>query len=342
MTYGLVMIVKDEAAGIAATLTAARPYLDAWTIIDTGSTDGTPDLIRASLYGVPGTLYARPWVNFGVNRSEAFALARGTADWLLALDADMAVTIDPTFRPDPSLDAYLIEMGNADFSWRLPLLLRGDLPWRSVGPVHEYTALPDRDYVRKPTDAVRIAMPGGDRSSPAKSRWHAELLEGADQDDPRTVFYLAQTYRELGDSRALPTYRRRAAMDGWPEETFVAAYEAAMLEPWPARAVSLMDVWERRPHRLEPLHALARDLNAHGLHHAAYGLLAGIKPTDPPTELFVRPSVWAWGIRFEQSIAAWWTGHVAQSRRLSGDLLADPRTPVYIRDAVERNLALTP
>src|SRR5207244_2562906 len=122
------------------------------------------------------TVVERPWVNFGHNRSEAFALARGTADWLLALDCDMTVEIDPDFVPDPAVDCYLIEMGDEGFSWRLPLLLRGDLPWRSIGAVHEYTALPDRAYHGVPTDKVRIRHPGA-VADEAKLRWHAELLE---------------------------------------------------------------------------------------------------------------------------------------------------------------------
>ena len=40
-TLGLVMIVKDEAATIQTTLASMRDHIDDWTIVDTGSTDGT-------------------------------------------------------------------------------------------------------------------------------------------------------------------------------------------------------------------------------------------------------------------------------------------------------------
>ena len=40
-TLGLVMIVKDEAATIQTTLASMRDHIDEWTIVDTGSTDGT-------------------------------------------------------------------------------------------------------------------------------------------------------------------------------------------------------------------------------------------------------------------------------------------------------------
>ena len=35
------MIVKDEAATIQTTLASMRDHIDEWTIVDTGSTDGT-------------------------------------------------------------------------------------------------------------------------------------------------------------------------------------------------------------------------------------------------------------------------------------------------------------
>jgi hypothetical protein len=38
---GLVMIVKNEAHGIRETLESFKPFIDRWTILDTGSTDGT-------------------------------------------------------------------------------------------------------------------------------------------------------------------------------------------------------------------------------------------------------------------------------------------------------------
>ena len=51
---GLVMIVKDEAQSINVTLASARPHVDYWTMIDTGSTDGTQAMVKEAMLGVPG------------------------------------------------------------------------------------------------------------------------------------------------------------------------------------------------------------------------------------------------------------------------------------------------
>jgi glycosyltransferase involved in cell wall biosynthesis len=83
------MIVKNEAHVIARCLASARPLVDAWCIVDTGSSDGTQDKVRELMAGVPGTLHERPWKNFGHNRSEALELARTEGcDYLLFIDAD--------------------------------------------------------------------------------------------------------------------------------------------------------------------------------------------------------------------------------------------------------------
>ncbi|MFI5334997.1 MAG: hypothetical protein ACHQT8_07570, partial [Chlamydiales bacterium] len=73
------MIVKDESAVIEKCLSTVKPLIDYWVIVDTGSKDGTQDLIRNFLKDIPGELHERPWVNFEYNRNEALDLARNKA-----------------------------------------------------------------------------------------------------------------------------------------------------------------------------------------------------------------------------------------------------------------------
>src|SRR6266446_2172189 len=87
-TICLCMIVKDEAAVICRCLESVKPIINHWVICDTGSTDRTPDIIRETLSGIPGTLHQVPWVDFGYNRTQALKLAKGKADYHLLLDAD--------------------------------------------------------------------------------------------------------------------------------------------------------------------------------------------------------------------------------------------------------------
>ena len=85
---GLCMIVKDEAHVIARCLGSVRPFVNHWVVVDTGSTDGTGELVRELLAGIPGMVVEQPWVDFGTNRSQALAAARTHAAYTMMIDAD--------------------------------------------------------------------------------------------------------------------------------------------------------------------------------------------------------------------------------------------------------------
>ena len=84
----LCMIVRDEASVIERCLRSAKPFIHSWAISDTGSTDGTQDIIRRVLGDLPGELIERPWVDFAHNRNEALELAKKHGDFALIIDAD--------------------------------------------------------------------------------------------------------------------------------------------------------------------------------------------------------------------------------------------------------------
>jgi hypothetical protein len=342
---GLVAIVKDEAPTIGRFLDALRSYVHSYTILDTGSEDGTQQAIRDCLGSVPVEWRMRqePFVSFGSARTRLLEWARGGEDWLLMLDADMTVEWTPGWEPDPSVEAYAISVRcrqSPEFEWRMPLLLRGDLPWKSVGSVHEYTTLPDRLPAMVPTDAVRVTVE--DRSSPEKTKRYAALLEAevaADPDNSRAVFYLAQTYREMGDLRAAAMYGRRIEMGGWDQETYYAMYRRALLLAWPLSLEALLAAWEFRPARLEALHAAISELNRRSQHRTAYALASAVEGHRTSGDsLFVHSDVWAWGMDFERSIAAWWVGERDESRAI-GRALLERSLPDNVRDAVVRNLS---
>jgi glycosyltransferase involved in cell wall biosynthesis len=114
------MIVKNEAHVVQETLDAVAPYISSWVIVDTGSADGTQDLIRNHMaaLGIPGELQERPWLNFGHNRTEALKLAQGHGDYIWVMDADDMVVGEADFT---QLDADIYFMRFAEASivyWR--------------------------------------------------------------------------------------------------------------------------------------------------------------------------------------------------------------------------------
>ena len=79
----LAMIVKDEALTIQRVLECARLVCDELIVVDTGSTDETPELARA----MGARVVQFEWVDdFAAARNHAFEHCGG--DWIVWLDAD--------------------------------------------------------------------------------------------------------------------------------------------------------------------------------------------------------------------------------------------------------------
>ncbi|MFZ3471539.1 glycosyltransferase [Streptomyces sp. 4.24] len=349
-TICLCMIVKNEAAVIERCLDSVRDLIDTWVISDTGSTDGTQDLVREALRGIPGELHEEPWTNFGHNRSLNIGHARGKADYLLLLDADLVLR--RTGRLPPlTADSYMLRHEGTT-EYRIKRLVRAGLPWRYEGVTHEYLTCdrPDeneqRPGIQENLDALVIEdyADGGSRHDKFERDARllgAELLR--DPSNPRTVFYLAQTMRDMGDTaEAIRLYERRAAMGGWNEEVYFALLQAGVLNgesgDHPAALDALSRAWESRPARLEACYELASRLRLLGRHHTAHAITSAVLDRPMPEDLlFVQPWVYRWGLLFEYSITAYWVGDMAASLRACDRLLAMPDLPESYRRQTEAN-----
>jgi tetratricopeptide (TPR) repeat protein len=88
MGISLCMIVKNEATHLPHCLESVRALVDEMVVVDTGSTDGTPE--RAQALGA--AVHVHPWEgDFAAARNASLAHAR--EDWILVLDADEAVDV---------------------------------------------------------------------------------------------------------------------------------------------------------------------------------------------------------------------------------------------------------
>ncbi len=196
-TVCLNMIVKNEAPVIRRCLASGRPLID-WlrTIVDTGSTDGTQDIIRDFLRDLPGELHERPWQDFAHNRSDALALARGHGDYVFVIDADEVLEIPASFAlPTLTADSYDMRIGYNGQSYSRKQLVRNALPWRYEGVMHEYItcdAARTEEFLAGPQTVPH--RDGARARDPGTYLRDAQLLEEAlraDPENPRQVFYLA-------------------------------------------------------------------------------------------------------------------------------------------------------
>jgi glycosyltransferase involved in cell wall biosynthesis len=274
-TICLAMIVRDEAHVIRRCLASVRPLLDHWVVIDTGSVDGTQDAVREALSEVPGELIERPWVDFGHNRNEAVAHASRRADYVLVIDADEVLEVDPSFTASAlSADAYRVQSRYGSRLYARIQLLRSALPWRYVGVVHEYPCCEDAGPAPLISGlTTRVFRDGARARDPQTYRRDALLLEAAlleEPDNARNVFYLAQSYRDAGDLElAARHYRARAVLGGWQEEVWYSLYQVASLrelmgQPWGTVLDDYLAAYEFDPGRAEPLYCV-------GAHYAHAG-----------------------------------------------------------------------
>jgi glycosyltransferase involved in cell wall biosynthesis len=351
MTVCRNMIVRNEAPVIGRCLASVRPWIDAWAVVDTGSTDGTQDRVREALAGLPGELWERPWRDFGHNRSEAIQLAGTRADYLLFLDADEEWVAPPGFRwPRLEADGYSILHRYSGMEYHRAALAATRLPWRFEGVLHEYLDGPAPHRIETLDGPWIQVHPDGARSTdPRKFEKDAAVLEAAlvrEPDHPRHTFYLAQSYRDAGrPERSLAVYERRAALGGWAEEVWYSLYQVALLRevlghPRDQVLGAYLRAYQFRPQRPESLGQLARWCRLAGDHHLAYLFARQALELPPTTDvLFVDPSFTRWRNRDEYALACYWTGRFQEAADQCQRLLDGDALPPEERERMAANLA---
>lgn len=360
-TIGLSMIVRDEAHVVLRCLESARSLIDGAVIVDTGSRDGTPDLLRAyfAQHGIPASVIAEPWRDFAHNRSSALAALRRVPglDYALVLDADDSLILDAgfdaaAFKAALSADVYDVEIRHGGTVYRRPQIFSNRLAFRYRSVLHEYLDIPASARTRAFAAGLGILYGGdGARSrDPATYARDARLLEAAlkAETDPalraRYTFYLAQSYRDCGQAgAALENYLRRADLGHWEQEVFESLLNAGcILAQQGAPIESVLPVLERAtaavPERAEGLHAAARICRERGAH--ALGLAAaerGLGLPRPEAGLFLRPWVYETGLLDEYAVNAYWTGRDIDCLVACAILLARPDLDADMRGRVSAN-----
>lgn len=353
-TVCLCMIVKNEKHVLPRCLASVRMLIDTWLIVDTGSTDGTQDIIRDSLRDLPGELVERPWKNFGHNRTESLALARGRADYILIMDADEFLVVPAGFQwPELTGDAYDFLLDMNGITYCRNQLVRSQLPWRYEGVLHEYITC-DQPHTQSRMGGVKvqIVVEGARSSDPLKYRRDALLLEEAllrEPENARYMFYLAQSYRDAQEPElAMDRYRRRTAMGGFPEEVWYAQFEIAKLkqvkgDPWPEVLSAYLEAYAIRPQRAEPLYRIGlayQQKQEFILARLFFG--KAMELTYPAQDLlFVETDMYRFFLPLEYAVACYWLGLHPEAIQVNDRLLADPSLKQEWRELLLRNRAFS-
>ena len=360
-TIGLSMIVKNELAVILQCLESVKPLVDYMLIEDTGSTDGTQDLIRQYLKreGIPGEVREEPWRDFAFNRTLGLKMLREREDidYALVIDADEIVEYDKgfdvrAFKASLTEELYHVKIRLPPIEYYRPQLLKNRVAFEYRGVLHEFVEGPPGGFsVGTASGFHMLSGRGGARSQdPNKYQRDASVLECAlrTERDPflisRYTFYLAQSYKDLvNKDKALRHYLERSKLGFWDQEVYISLYEAASLTEqlkYPPHEVigSYLTAYEQCAWRAEALHGAVRYCRLNNLHKQGY--LIGkhaITIPRPDTGLFLQTWIYDYGVLDEFSVVAYWAGHYDECLEISLRLLAEGKLPQDQRPRIEMN-----
>lgn len=342
------MIVKDEAHVICRCLQTVKPIIDHWVIVDTGSTDGTQNVIRAAMADIPGKLVERPWVDFAHNRSEALRLARPHGHYSLIIDADDELVIPAGFTmPELDAPAYNFTILDSFTRYDRTQLVNNALPWRYRGVLHEFLDCEGSPWRGSLPLAMRRGEDGARHRDEGTYKRDAVILENALKTETdsflisRYTFYLAQSYRDAGDIlKALEYYRKRAELGFWQEEVCISLLSVAyIMEALGEPAAEVLAVYDRAialiPGRAEARHGASRLCRrirkyVEGFYYAE----AGLPPSIPSGTLFSQPWIYNYGIQDEYAVNAYNTSQYRACLSSCLNILGKPDVPAEVRERI--------
>ena len=366
---GLCMIVKNESKVILRCLESVRPIVDYVLVEDTGSTDGTQNLVREWLEraGLPGEVYDEPWRDFAYNRSHALATLReqNNIDYAFILDADDELVLDPgfdiiAFKRSLSHDLYDVELwtGASLRRYRRAQICSNRREFLYRGVLHEFIDTAERALSWGPGKVkfgnargfhISSTRQGARNEDPDKYRKDAQLLEKALSEEKdkflrsRYTFYLARSYRDAGEKeKAIAYFLKRAELGFWADEIYISLFSAGQLQQEIGKLdealASFQRAYQTAPRRAEALHAASRLCReskrfAEGYEYARRGLAIPL----PSGGLFVEPWRYEYGLLDELAVNAFWSGKYQESLDACQRLLREGKMPQQMHDRIKKN-----
>jgi glycosyltransferase involved in cell wall biosynthesis len=315
-------IVKNEAARIDRCISSLLPHIDGAVVVDTGSTDGTPDRILDLFKAAdkPVELHFAGFENFSQARNIALQRARESKldwDFLLLADADMELRVDRSdwINGHKGLSYDMLQVGGSLKYYNRRLLSRQATGWYQ-GVTHEYLDVGSSGVI----DGAYFIDHADGYNRPDKFARDIALLEQALNTEKRPGlveryhFYLAQSYYDAGQfDKAIGHYRKRVELGGFDEERWYAQMRLALcLRNMGDSAGFLWEMlaaYRMRPQRAETLYELAKFFRERGDNfNSLLFSETGMQVPFPKQDLlFVDDWTYKSGLKEEFSICAYYS-----------------------------------
>jgi glycosyltransferase involved in cell wall biosynthesis len=322
-------ILRNEAAIISRCLDSILPHVDYGFVVDTGSTDGTPDIVKKAFAdaGKPLELGAAEFVNFSDARNLALLLARASTlpwDYLVLSDADMTLVVDdPDWKRQLNGGlAYDVRQVAGTLNYWNRRILNRNATGDYKCPTHEFLDVPTAGNV----EGVWFQDFADGSNRPGKFERDIKLLEDMLKTETnegliqRAHFYLGQSYFDSHNwSKAAEHYKIRASLGGFAEERWNAqlhyAHALGNLGRHAEFLWEMLQAYQMRPSRAEVLYDAARFFRERGENHSSLLFSeAGMQIKRPDDQLFVNNFVYRSGCREEFSICAYYAGGKIRDR----------------------------
>ena len=249
----LCIMVKNGGEQFEEMLNKNMHLIDRWTILDTGSTDGTLDIIKKVLIGKKkGRLFQEPFINFRDSRNRLLQLAGQDCKFTLMLDDTYTIAGDlrgflEEVRGDQFADSFSLYIKSDDVEYASNRVLKTHRQLKYMYKIHEVIQEKNNMNVIIPIERTRIddgRFEYMEERTMGRKELDLKLLYEELEDDPtnsRTHYYLGQTYNLLQQhEKAFQYFMERAdhPTPGFLQEKIDAVFEGARLanfqlkKPW--------------------------------------------------------------------------------------------------------------
>jgi hypothetical protein len=339
--FCLLMIVRDEASVITRALESVSNIITSYYIMDTGSKDNTIEIIRNWMMSrlIPGEVCEHPWKNFGYNKSLLLKNAKehfnyfisGSENWIW-LDADEVFVMDPKnplsypskedserlynhIRLAPS-SVFKLFTHFGSLQYVRPQIAKNTQLYKWEQPVHEYFVGTVDNSIEVISWMYNLARKEGNSSrNPDRYKHDAEMfLEFLKEqpNEPRAVFYLAQTYESFDDSKAQEWYRKRIDItSGYYQERYIACLRLAKkVREEKDKVQLLLKAIEIDSRRLEAYYELLMMEYSRGNYRkgAGWGIMAPMSREINSDFLFSEHSVYNYMFDLNFGVCCYYTG----------------------------------
>lgn len=327
-TVCLNMIVKNESNIITRLFDSVLPIIDCFCICDTGSTDNTANSIKSYFEnkGIPGKIVFEPFKDFEYSRNYALKHCVGMSEYILFLDADMILQINPCFDKNilRTNRYHYILQGNNDYYYKNMRIIKNDGLSYYKGVTHEYIYFSSDKMPYDISKSELFILDVGDGGSKAnKYERDVDLLTKGLELEPmndRYYFYLANSYFDLGKfDEAIRSYINRINFGGWEQEVWFSYYKiglAFQAKNMIEHAISWwLDGYNFFPRRIENLYKIVehyrivrKHKTAHVFYKMAKEVLDNLKPGEKDHYLFLHNDIYVYKLEYELSILSSYLG----------------------------------